>query len=127
MDVNGVFRVSPDGELSLVISEQEGPNGIAFSPDEKTMYINDSLERKIYAYDVESDGSVSNGKLLLDASTSDEVGVPDGLKVDNNGIIFTTGPGGVWVIDPSGDVLGRIKPAEVPANVAWGDADWSTL
>jgi len=125
LDVNGVYRLDPDGTLTR-LAVQPGPNGIAFSPDESRLYVADSSANLWMAYDVVADGTLSEGKVLLDASGMDENGAPDGLKVDEDGNLWATGPGGVWVIAPDGRHLGTIKPTEVPANVAWGD-DGSTL
>jgi len=128
LDFNGIFRLSPDGELELLNSDQSFPNGVAFSPDERTLYVanSDNAQKVWMAYDVQDDGSLANGRVFFDASTSEHAGVPDGLKVDTAGNLFATGPGGVWVIDPNGTHLGTIRPEELPANVAWGD-DGRTL
>jgi len=128
LDFNGIFRLRPDGELELLSSEQSFPNGIAFSPDERTLYVanSDARQRVWMAYDVLDDGSIANGRVFLDAGAVGGRGVPDGLKVDNAGNLFATGPGGVWVIAPDGTHLGTIQVDETPANVAWGD-DGRTL
>ncbi len=121
----GVYRLTPDGTTHLLVDDFALPNGLAFSPDESTLYIDDSAHKHIRAFDVEADGSLSNGRILLDMA-SDEEGVPDGLKVDSQGNIFSTGPGGTWVCTPAGDLLGRIISPELPANLAWGE-DGSVL
>ena len=122
-EVNGVYRVSPDGsEVALVVSDMERPNGLAFSPDERLLYVDDSARRHILAFDVESDGSLSGSRVFA-VLDSHEAGVPDGMKLDVEGTVYCTGPGGVWVLDPSARVLGRIMPPEIPANCAWGDTD----
>ena len=122
-EVNGVYRVSPDGsEIALVAADMERPNGLAFSPDESILYVDDSALGHILAFDVESDGSLGNSRVFA-VLRSDEAGVPDGMKIDVEGNVYCTGPGGVWVLDPSARVLGRIMPPEVPANCAWGDPD----
>ena len=125
-DVNGIYRLSPDGALTR-LAELTGPNGIAFSPDESRLYLADSSTRQWFVYPVAEDGTLGEGELLLDASSSEESGSADGLKVDELGNLWATGPGGVWIIRPDGLHLGTIKPNEVPANVAWGDADRRTL
>jgi gluconolactonase len=128
LDFNGIYRLHPDGQLDLLESGQSRPNGIAFSPDEKTLYVANSDGAKMgwMAYDVMEDGSLGDGRVFVDANNKNETGAADGLKVDINGNLFASGPGGVWIIDSDGNHLGTIKPEEVPANVAWGD-DGSTL
>ena len=138
LKVNGVYRIPgarqhqagtpPDrDQLQLVISDLPRPNGIAFSPDEKTLYIADSGDKIWMRYTVHPDGSVSDGKLLLDAKTDKTPGGPDGIRVDQKGNIYGAGPGGVWIISSQGKHLGTIKVPEVVANVAWGDKDGKTL
>lgn len=138
LKVNGVYRIPnarqhkagapPDRDkLQLVISDLPRPNGIAFSPDEKVLYIADSGDKVWMRYTVHPDGSVSDGKLLLDAKTDKTPGGPDGIRVDKKGNIYGAGPGGVWIISPEGKHLGTIKVPEVVANVAWGDKDGKTL
>ncbi len=138
LKVNGVYRIPnarqhkagapPDRDkLQLVISDLPRPNGIAFSPDEKVLYIADSGDKVWMRYTVHPDGSVSDGKLLLDAKTDKTPGGPDGIRVDKKGNIYGAGPGGVWIISPEGKHLGTIKVPEVVANVAWGDKDAKTL
>jgi len=119
---NGVFKLSK-GNLQVIIKDLTRPNGIALSPDEKTLYVGNSDEkRKIWMrYDVASDGTVSNGNVLADVTGEKQDGLPDGMKVDSEGNIYATGPGGIWVFSPDGKHLGTIKPAEVPANCGWGD------
>ncbi|NOZ20262.1 MAG: SMP-30/gluconolactonase/LRE family protein [Planctomycetes bacterium] len=128
LDFQGVYRISPDGKtLTLLIDDFDRPNGLAFSPDEKTLYIADSSKRRhIRAFDVKEDGTLANGRLFANLH-HDDPGVPDGMKVDVEGNVYSTGPGGVWVFNPKGELLGRIVTPEVPANCAWGDADWKSL
>ena len=118
----GVYRVRNDGQVDLLTDELSRPNGIAFSPDEKTLYVtNSDPERAIWmAYDVDEGGSVSNGRIFFDATdkTSTEKGLPDGLKVNSEGIIFATGPGGVYVFSPDATVLGIIQTGEATSNCA---------
>jgi sugar lactone lactonase YvrE len=121
----GVYRLTPDGALTLVADDFALPNGLAFSPDESVLYIDDSAHKHIRALDVRPDGTLANGRILLDMA-SDDPGVPDGLKVDARGNVFSTGPGGVWVCRPDGTLLGRIVLPELPANLGWGD-DGSVL
>jgi gluconolactonase len=127
LDFQGVFRISPDGQtLTLLVADMERPNGLAFSPDEKILYIADSARRHIMAFRVEPDGTLTGGGVFADL-VSEEQGVPDGMKVDVEGNIYSTGPGGVWVFDDGGTVLGRIPVPQLPANCAWGDDDWRGL
>ena len=123
----GVFRLSPDGKLTLLVDDFDRPNGLAFSPDEKVLYIADSSARlHVRVFDVKPDGTLSNGRVFVEMKTG-EPGGPDGMKVDSNGNLWTTGAGGVWVLDKTGKHLGTIKPPELPANCAWGDKDGNTL
>jgi len=121
----GVYRLRSDGGMQLVADDFVLPNGLAFSPDESILYIDDSDRKHIRALDVRPDGTLSNSRILLDMASNDP-GVPDGLKVDLQGNMFSTGPGGVWVCRPDGTFLGRIIFPELPANVAWGE-DGSVL
>src|SRR5688572_20024425 len=119
---NGVYRLA-NGKLQAIVTDLTHPNGIALSPDEKTLYVaNSDPNRKIWMrYDVAANGTVSNGKVFADVTAHTEDGLPDGLKVDAQGNVYATGPGGVWVFSPDGKHLGTIKPPEVPANCGWGD------
>lgn len=123
---NGVYQLAPDGELHLLTDDFDRPNGLAFSPDEKVLYVDDTVRRHIRAFDVNQDGSLSNSRLLIDMALP-EPGAPDGMKVDRKGTIYCTGPGGFWIIDPAGKCLAIVRPPELPANLAWGDADWKSL
>jgi gluconolactonase len=120
-----VYRLAPDGTLYLVADDFILPNGLAFSPDESLLYIDDSAQKHIRAFSVRPDGTLANGRILLDMA-SDDPGVPDGLKVDLAGNVFCTGPGGIWVCRADGTLLGRIVLPELPANLAWGE-DGSVL
>lgn len=122
---NGVFRFSK-GKLEPVVKDLSTPNGIAFSPDFKTLYISVSDKRLWMRYDVAQNGQVANGRVLLDASSAPEQDVPDGMKVDSLGNIYAAGPGGIWVIAPDGKHLGTIRVPEPPSNCNWGD-DGKTL
>jgi gluconolactonase len=125
--IQGVYRVPPNGgPLRLVADDFEKPNGLAFSLDERQLYIDDSSLRHIRVFDVQPDGSLSNGRMFHDLNVS-EPGAPDGMKLDLNGRLYCTGPGGVWVFDPAGHHLGTIGTPEKPANCAWGGDDWQTL
>jgi gluconolactonase len=119
---NGVYRLA-NGKLQVLVRDLTRPNGIAFSPDEKTLYVANSDEkRKVWMrYDVRPDGTVSGGRVLFDVTSQTENGLPDGMKVDEQGNLYCTGPGGLWVFSAGGKHLGTIKPPETPANCNWGD------
>ncbi|MBP8155613.1 MAG: SMP-30/gluconolactonase/LRE family protein [Leadbetterella sp.] len=126
----GVYKISPDRKVTLEIKDLVRPNGVALSPDHKILYVAQSdVKAYIMSYPINSDGSIGKGKLLFDASYLNQQGLhgaPDGLKVDQNGNIFTTGPGGVLILSPEGKLLGRIETGAATANLAWGE-DGSTL
>ena len=127
LDTNNVLRVKPDGTVDVIIPQFDYPNGLAFSPDEKILYVaNTRPDKFIMAYDVNADGTVSNGRHFADMS-SEEAGVPDGMKVDVEGRVYCTGPGGCWVFEPSGELIGIIKLPEYPANCGWGGPDNKTM
>ena len=126
----GVFRVSPDGELHLAVDRRQfdQPNGLCFSPDESRLYVNDTTRALIRAYDVAPDGSLSHGRLFAQGiQSSREAGLPDGMKCDANGNVWVTAPGGIRVYSPRGAQLGTVRIPEMPANLHWGGADWRTL
>lgn len=128
---NGVYRVKPDGKVTLLTSELTFPNGVALSPDEKTLYVAVSdPNRAIYvAYPLKADGTLEAGRVLFDATglvKEGLKGLPDGLKVDRKGNLWATGPGGVLILSPDGRHLGTIYTGEATANCGWGD-DGSTL
>ena len=118
LDFNGVFRIS-NGKLTLLYKEIARPNGLAFSPDEKYMYLNNSeTDRKIcLRFEVRDNGSLANEKVFFDMTHDSSDGVPDGMKVDQKGNVYSTGPSGIWIFTPEGKHLGTIKPPEVPANL----------
>ena len=138
LDFSGVLMISTDGRLSVATDECEYPNGLAFSPDEKIMYVaitrlNDGCiaekergevckHQFIRAFDVQPDGALINNRIFADMSSAED-GVPDGMKIDSKGRIFCTGPGGCWVYEPDGKLLGIIKLPEIPANLAFGGPD----
>jgi gluconolactonase len=128
---NGVFRLSASGQLSLVTRDLTFPNGIALSPDGRTLYVavSDSAHPEIWAYPVNADGSTGKGRIFYDARARVQQGLQgalDGMKVDAKGNVFTTGPGGILVLSPTGKHLGTIVPGDVVANCAFGN-DGSTL
>jgi gluconolactonase len=122
MPHNGVYRFA-NGQLELVIKDMTRPNGLAFSPDEKVLYVANSDENhKVWMkYDVQPGGMVSNGKLFADVTAITEDGLPDGMKLDVYGNVYAAGPGGVWIFSAEGKHLGTIKPPETPSNCNWGD------
>ena len=137
--INGVYRLAdavdqkagaaPDGaKLQLLIEDLPRPNGIAFSPDEKYLYVNNSEPQKIWMkYPVNADGSLGKGALFFDATSDTAPGAPDGMKVDREGNLYSAGPGGVWIFSPDGKHLGTIRVPEKAGNLAWGDEDGNTL
>ena len=139
LKVNGVYRIphaleqkpgAPPArrELQLLITDLTRPNGIAFSPDEKYLYVNNSEPKKIWMrYRVKPDGTLTDPKLLYDATADKRPGSPDGMKVDEQGNIYSAGPGGVWIFSPEGKPLGTILIGEKVANVAWAGPDRKTL
>ncbi len=127
LDFQGVYRISPDGsEVTLVTGDVYYPNGLAFSPDESLMYINDSRKGLIHVFDAKSDGSLENMRLFY-TLVGDEPGIADGMKVDIEGNVYCTGPAGVHVLAPSGKLLGRLKIPGHTTNMAWGEDDWRAL
>lgn len=123
----GVYRLGTDGTLTLLVKDFVRPNGIAFAPDEKKLYVNDSEQGHIRVFDVKPDGILANGKVFANLKPPSEEGAADGMKVDIKGNVYSTGAGGVWIFSPSGELLGIIETPEPPANLAWGDKDYQTL
>jgi gluconolactonase len=123
---NGVFLLK-DGKLQLLTRDLVNPNGIALSPDEKVLYVNSSADRKIFRFDVRPDDTIADGRLIVDMSAEKAPGVPDGMKVDEKGHLYSTGAGGIWVMSPEGKHLGTLVFPEQPANLAFGDANGRTL
>lgn len=128
LDFCGVYRLSKDGRLTLMTKEALAPNGIAFSPDEKILYVSDSKRTLWLAFDVKPDGSLSKSRVLFDGAEAGKgkPGVADGLKVDARGNVFGAAPGGLFVIAPDGTLLGRFDFGTATGNCAWGE-DGSTL
>lgn len=126
LDFQGVYRLSPDGQtLTLLIDDFDRPNGLCFSPDESILYIDDTERMHIRAFDVQPDGTIANGRIFAEEEGDD--GVPDGMKIDEHGNVYLTGPGGIWIFDSSGEHLGVLQTPERAANLGWGGDDWSTL
>jgi gluconolactonase len=130
LDFCGVYRLSKDGKLTLLTKDLSRPNGIAFSPNEKTLYVaNSDPQRAIWmAFAVKEDGTLGPGRVFANVTemVPNHKGLPDGMKIDRSGNLFATGPGGVHIYSPEGRLLGRIETGEATANCAWGD-DGSTL
>jgi len=142
LDFSGIHRIAPDGTLSTATAETEYPNGLAFSPDERILYV--AITRRdegciaekergevcrhqcIRAFDVAADGSLSHNRIFAEMFSAAD-GVPDGMKVDAAGRVYCTGPEGCWVFDASGNHLGIIRLPEIPANCAWGGPDHQTM
>jgi sugar lactone lactonase YvrE len=122
LEFHGVFRLDPDGRLSLMRKDFDRPNGLAFSPDETVLYIADTPQYHVRVFDVAPDGSLSGGRVFAELR-GEGGGRPDGMKVDTQGNLWCTGPGGVWVFSPEGEHLGSIRiPERQTANVAWGQS-----
>jgi gluconolactonase len=123
----GVYRLGEDGSVRLLTRDLSQPNGLAFSPDGRRLYIDDSERREIRVYDFGPNAQLSNGRLFGTEAGPPKSGVPDGMRVDRQGNLFVTGPLGIWVWDSSGRHLGTIVMPEQPANLAWGGPDYQTL
>jgi gluconolactonase len=123
----GVYRLDENGKVTLLTRDLSQPNGLAFSPDGKRFYVDDSKQGNIRAYDVAPDGTLVHGRIFGEEPGAKNDGVPDGMKVDRDGNLFVTGPKGIWVWDAKGNHLGTIVMPEQPANLTWGDKDYRTL
>jgi gluconolactonase len=126
---SGVYLLAADGKLQLVTKDLSGPNGIAFSPDEKYLYVGnwDDKAKVVMRYPVGQDGAVGKGVVFFDMTGASGEDAIDGIKVDAKGNLYVSGPGGLWVLSPEGKHLGTLKGPEHPHNLAWGDADGKTL
>ena len=123
----GVYRIAPDGSTSMV-ADCEYPNGLAFSPDERTLYVaNTRWTQYIHAFELDAGGAVVRRRIFADMSSDETDGVPDGMKVDVEGRVYCTGPGGTWVFASDGTRLGIIRTPEIPANLAFGGPDLRSL
>ncbi len=129
LDFCGVFRIAPDGTVTLLDKTIERPNGIALSHDEKTLYVTNSFKGKlqIYSYPVNTDGSVGERTVFFDATSFPEQGSTDGLKTDCKGNVWTTGPGGLLILSGKGKLLGRVLTGQKTANLAFGGKDGKTV
>lgn len=125
---SGVFRVK-DGQVTLLTTELAGPNGLAFSPDERFLYVGnwDPARKVVMRYEVTPEGALTNGLVFFDMTQAPGEEAIDGIKVDRDGHVYVSGPGGLWILSPEGRHLGTIRTPELPANFAWGEADRRTL
>lgn len=130
LELQGVYRVSLEGnEPTLLVDDFEAPNGLCFSPDESLLYVNDTARMHIRVFDVTLEGTLENGRTFFVEESSSQLGegVPDGMKTDELGNVYCTGPGGIWVITPEAEHLGIIRVPEAVANLNWGGPDWNML
>jgi gluconolactonase len=131
LDFQGVYRIpAGGGELELLLDDFAQPNGLCFSPDESLLYVNDTDRAHIRVFDVGPGHRLSNGRVLAEGIGDGDLakgGLVDGMKADEHGNVYVTGPGGVWVFSPAGEHLGTIQVPEDVGNVNWGDDDWRTL
>lgn len=131
LDFQGVYRIAPGGgDPQLLVDDFDQPNGLCFSTDESLLYVNDTTRAHIRVFDVQSDGTIANSRVLADGigSGSLEIGdLVDGMKLDERGNVWVTGPGGVCVFDPDGNHIGTVEVPENVGNINWGGPDWSQL
>jgi gluconolactonase len=128
LSFQGVYCVRPgDAEPTLLVDDFEAPNGLCFSADERRLFVNDSPAMEIRVFDVGDDGELTGGRSFMTLEGDPETGVPDGMKLDEHGNLYCSGPGGVWVIDPGANVLGVIEVPEIVGNLAWGGTDFDQL
>lgn len=120
---------SAGGEAVVVADDFAFPNGLCFSPDERILYVNDSMEMHVRAFNVRDNGTLTNGSVFISqqATGRSNVGVPDGMKTDQRGNVWATGPSGIWIITPGAEVLGIVNIPETVTNLNWGAPDWRTL
>ena len=131
LDFQGVYRIPPGGgDVQLLAGDFGQPNGLCFSPGESLLYVNDTDRAHIRAFDVQGDGSVSNDRVLAEnigTASLEKMDLVDGMKCNEGGNIWVTGPGGIWVISPEGEHLGSIAIPEPVGNLHWGGPDWSWM
>jgi gluconolactonase len=131
LDFQGVYRIPPGGgELTLLVDDFVQPNGLCFSPDESLLYINDTDRAHIRVFDVGGDGTISNGRVFAEGIGTGDLAtgeLVDGMKCDEQGDVWVTGPRGVWVFSPTGQHLGVVEIPENVGNIHWGGPDWSWL
>lgn len=127
LSFSGVYRLSPTGKLTLLTKVHDRPNGISLSPDDSTLYVNDSARTLMWAYDITADGGITNGHRFAAPRDKSTGGTTDGLEIDAEGNVYTTGPGGIWVYSPTGTRKARIAVPKSPTNVTFGGPDGTTL
>jgi len=130
LDFRGVYRIAPDGGLSLIADDFDAPNGLCFSPDKSRLYVNDSKRKHIRVFDVDGRGGAVGGAVFAETLDPDGTlgrGSPDGMKVDSTGNVWCAGPGGIHVFDPEGALLGILLTPQFPANFCFGGDDLCTL
>jgi gluconolactonase len=126
--LNGLYLVRPgESEPALLAVDFDRPNGLAFSPDEQLLYVNDTPRYHTRVFRVRPDGTLDGGEVFAEFDRERGDGRPDGMKVDARGIVYTTGPGGLWIVSPAGEILGHVRFPEKTANCAWGDDDLRSL
>ncbi len=126
LDFNGVYRFTEENGLELLIDDFDLPNGIVFSPNENRLYVNDTQNNHIRVFDVDKDGNLMNDRVFAEMQ-DDAEGAADGMKIDNDGNLYSTGPGGLWIFSPEGEVLQQVEMPERVTNLAWGGSEKSTL
>jgi gluconolactonase len=127
LDFSGVYRLSPGGALTLLTRAHDRPNGIGLAPSDSTLYVSDSRETRVWAYDLTPEGTLENKRVFATPVDEGADGTTDGLAVDAEGHLYTTGPGGVWVYAPDGTRLARIAVPKAPSNLAFGGPNRKTL
>ena len=135
LDFRGVFRIPPEGgDLELMADDFHTPNGLCFSPDESLLYVNDTVRCHVRVFDVQKDGRITNGRIFAEGmGTWDDEwgpkkgGIVDGMKCDETGNVWVTGPGGIWVFSPGGEHLGVVATPLSVGNIHWGGPDWTWL
>ncbi|QYR21795.1 SMP-30/gluconolactonase/LRE family protein [Paenibacillus sp. sptzw28] len=123
----GVYRLAPGGNLTLLVDDFAGPNGLTLSPDERKLFINDTERQHIRVFDFDGEGRLINGRVFAELDESKGAGVADGLKVDAAGNVYCIGPAGLWIFDPEGNEVGLLRVPEIASNLTWGGSDGRVL